>query len=450
MLVPFNVRTYRLGIANGILAVTGSRLVDLNTIVPLLVHRLSGAAWLVGLVLGLRSVMRMLVEVVAARSLDTRPYKKFAYIWAAVVRGSMYASIALVLWFGAAIPDTIVLAVVVLALLGYAGALGPASLAFNDILAKSVPTTRRGSLQMWRKLGALVIIFAGVTPFVAWMIGPEGPFDFPRSFSALFFMALVFSAASWITFSMVDEPKSRSSAHKLTWGQHLRRGVTLYRSDASYRRVIRIRLLIGIASAIRPFLIVFATDVWNLPDEVAATFLAIQVGAEFLGAAGVGRISDRLGNRTAILVMISALLFCCAAAVMAASATWDVPLTILAWQINLQVIVLGAAFAGSGVFLASLSIGYRNYLMDIAPEDKRPSYMGFSTAFTLPLAVAPVLYGWGADVVGYLPVFITGLVVAIGAMYLFIQLPEPRDEIDDGALADFQRPPTASDLADED
>ena len=447
MLVPFNVRTYRLGIANGVLSVTGARLADINTIVPLLIHRLSGAAWMVGLVLGLRSIVRTLIEVAAARSLDTRPRKKFAYIWASFVRGSMYAIIAVVLWFAASLSDAFVLTVVILALLGYAAALGPASLAFNDILAKSVPTTRRGSLQMWRKLGALVIIFAGVTPFVAWMIGAESPFDFPQGFGALFAVAFVFYAVAWILFATVDEPDSRSGGHKLTWGQHLRRGVTLYRTDACYRRVIRIRLLIGIASAIRPFLIVFATDVWNLPDAVAATFLATQVAAEFVGAAVVGRVSDRLGNRTAILIMISSLVFCCGAAVTAASATWDVPLTVLAWQVNLQVIVLGAAFVGSGVFLASLGIGYMNYLMDIAPEDKRPSYIGFSTAFTLPLAIAPMAYGWGADVLGYLPVFITGLVVVCGALYLFLQLPEPRDDIDDGELDNFQRPPTAAEVA---
>lgn len=434
MLVRFNVRTYRLGVANGVFSVTGARLADINTIVPLLVHRLSGAAWMVGLVLALRSIVRSVVEVIAARSLDNRGYKKFAYIWSAIGRGAVYAIIAVVLWFADAIPNALVLAAVVFGLVGYSAALGLGTLAFNDILAKSVPTTRRGSLQMWRKLGALLIVFAGVTPFVAWMIGPDGPFDFPRSFSALFAFSVIFYSISWILFAQVREPRSRSGGQKLTWRQHFRRGLTLFRGDSSYRRVIRIRLLIGMASAIRPFLIVFATDVWNLSDEVAATFLAIQIGAEFIGATIVGRVSDRLGNRRAILVVISSLIFCCTAAVAAGAATWDVPFTLLFWQSNLQIVILGVAFIGSGFFLASLTIGYTNYLMDISPEDKRPSYMGFSTAFTLPLALAPLLYGWAADIFGYQPIFITALVLVLGALYLFLQLPEPRDDLDDGDL----------------
>ncbi len=112
---------------------------------------------------------------------------------------------------------------------------------------------------------------------------------------------------------------------------------------------------------------------------------------------------------------------------------------------NLQVIVLGAAFVGSGLFLASLQIGYNNYLMDIAPEDQRPSYIGFSTAFTVPLAIAPMLYGWGADLFGYQPAFVSALVLAVAALYLFLQLPEPRDDLDDGDLDQFQQAPPLPD-----
>jgi MFS family permease len=441
MLVPFNLRTYRIAIVNGMLGVTGARLVDLNTIVPLLIHKLSGAAWIVGLVLGLRGVVRTLVQVAAARTLDTHENKKPAYVLASVIRASMYIGIAAAMWFADVMPDALVLALLVLCLLGYAAGGALASLPFNDILAKSVPTTRRGSLQMWRRLAALGIIFLGVTPFQRWIIGPESVFDFPRSFGLLFAASVTVSGLGWLLFSRVREPQSRATEQKLSWGQHLRRGLTFWRNDSCYRRVIRIRLLIGVAAAIRPFLIVFATDVWNLTDDVAATFLAIQVGAEFVGALVVGRVSDRLGNRRAILVGIASVIAFCTAALMAASSEWDVPLTVLAWQTNLQIIILGAAFVGVGFFLASLTIGYMNYLMDIAPEEKRTSYIGFSTAFTLPLSIAPLIYGWGADTFGYQPVFTIALVLAFGAMYLFLQLPEPRDELDDGALANYLAEP---------
>lgn len=449
MLVPFNRRTYRLGIVNGIFAFTGSRVADPNTIVPLLLHRLSGAAWVVGVVLGLKGVVEALAQVLVARSLDARHRKKPAYIFGSLTQSLTYITIAGILWFGEQIPKSVVLATFIVALLGYRAGLAISGLALSDILTKSIPTTRRGSVHMWRKLGALVVVFFGVTPFVAWTIGPEGPLDFPRNFGLLFAASVAATACGWLLFAQVAEPSSRAAERKVTWREHLRLGVTLFRNDHSYRRVIRIRLLVGIAAGVRPFLIVFATAVWNLPDQVAATFIATQICAEFVGAVIAGRVSDRLGNRRAVHFMIWSIILCCAAAVVAAAGTWDVPVELLAWQTNLQTIILGTAFAGSGLFLASLQIGYSNYLMDIAPEDQRPSYIGFSTAFTVPLAVAPVVYGWVADVIGYQPVFITALVLSLGALYLFLQLPEPRDDVDEAQLQRSMAAPIADEDVDD-
>lgn len=434
MLVPLNKRTYRLGIANGIFGFTASRLADPNTIVPLLVHRLSGAAWIVGLVLSLKGIVEAIAQVVVARGLDSRATKKPTYIVGSLTQSLTYLTVAAVMWYAHALHDTLVLIVFVVALLGYRAGLAISGLTLNDILTKSVPTTRRGSLHMWRKLGALVVVFFAVTPFVRWIIGDDSPFDFPRNFGVLFAASVASCAIGWLLFSRADEPPSRATPRKLRWNEHLRHGVELYREDRFYRRVIRIRLLVGIAAGVRPFLVVFATAVWGLSDAIAATFIAIQVGAEFFGAIVAGALSDRRGNRSAILLMLWSIVACCGAAVTAAAATWDVPLLLFGLQTNLQIIILGAAFAGSGVFLASLQIGYNNYLMDIAPEDQRPSYIGFSTAFTVPLALAPIIFGWTADILGYQPAFVTALILCVGALYLFIQLPEPRDDLDESAM----------------
>ncbi len=445
MLVPLNLRTYRIAIANGILGVTGMRVADRSIVVPLLVHKLSGGAWLVGLILGLWWIVRMGVQVSAARTLDALDYKKPVYIVSAVLRGVMFAAIAAVLWFANVLPNWLVLGVLIIGIMGNSAGSALAGLTFNDILAKSIPTTKRGSMQMWRRLGALAIIFVAVTPFLRWVIGPDSPYAFPRNFAALFAISVCLSSAAWLLFVRIREPKSHAAAGKPSWREHLRRGIGYVRDDRSYRRVIRIRLLVGLAATIRPFFVVFATQVWGLPDQAAATFLGIQVVAEFLGSAFVGRVSDQLGNRTAVRVAVSSIVLACAAAVAAAWGSWDAPVILLGWQTNLQIIVLGVAFFASGVFLASLMIGYTNYLMDIAPAEHRPSYLGFGTAFLLPLAIAPPVFGWVADAFGFRPVFVTGLLLALAALYLVAQLPEPRDDLDDGDLELFRRPPTADD-----
>lgn len=438
MLVPFNVRTYRLAIANGIIAMAAFRFADRSTVVPLLVHKLSGAAWVVGLVLGMWRVVRALMQVVAARHLDIRDFKKPVYILSAVIRGGMMAGVAAVLWWGGAIPHIIILGVVVLGLMGHSAGGALSFLSYNDILAKSVPTTRRGSMQMWRRMGALTIVLLVVTPLVRYMIAPDSPFDFPRNFGALFALSVFGSAIGWFLFSQVNEPPSDPSSHRLSWRQHLARGWRIIHSDRSYRRLIRVRLLVGLAAAVRPFFIVFASEAWGLPDEVAATFLGLQVGAEIIGAGMVGQISDRLGNRNAVLMAASAMSVAMVAAVVAAFGDWGGVIELAGLQVRSQIAVLGLAFIGAGLFLASLMIGYTNYLMDIAPEELRPSYIGFGAGFTFPLGLAPLAYGWGADALGYRVIFVTGLVLALGAVFFALKLPEPRDELRDGELERFR------------
>ncbi len=443
MLVPLNVRTYKFAVANGIFAMAAFRVADRSTVVPLLIHKLSGAAWMVGLVLALWRVVRTLVQVFAARRLDARDHKKPYYIFSAFMRGGMFAAIAVALWFGQSISNTLLLLIVIVGLMGHSGGGAVASLSFNDILAKSIPTTRRGSLQMWRRMGALAIVLVVVTPFVRHMIGADSPFDFPRNFGVLFAVSVIGSAIGWTLFAQVREPKSRSGSRRLSMRQHLARGWQIIHNDKRYRRLIRVRLLTGLAAAVRPFFIVFATQVWGMSDEVAATFLGIQVASELLGAGVVGQISDRFGNRKAVLVAVCAMVLATVAGVTAAFGSFDIPVAFGPWTINLRTVVLGAAFVGSGLFLASLMIGYMNYMMDIAPDSQRPSYLGFSAGFTMPLALAPVVFGWAADALGYKTVFVTALILALGALYFARDLPEPRDHLDDEQLEQFRRPPTA-------
>jgi len=159
---------------------------------------------------------------------------------------------------------------------------------------------------------------------------------------------------------------------------HLVRGVRLVRRHRAYRRYIRARLILGAAAGIRPFFIVFGSKAWGLSDEVAGVFLAIQLGAEIVGSALAGQTSDRVGNRSVIIMAAIALSLAAAIACLAAVVSCDPGLGPGEGLNSLKVLVLGAPFAGSGFFMASPGIGSINYIMDIAPDRQRPSYIAVS------------------------------------------------------------------------
>ncbi len=447
MLVPLNVRTYRIAIVNGIISMAAIRLADESTILPLLVHKLSGLAWVVGLTLGACTVARALMQIVISRRMDTLEYKLPDYVASAWFRGTFGIVTAAVLWYARLLPGAVVVAIVALASAARAAGGAWGMLGFTDVLAKSVPTTKRGSLWMWRRMLGLGIALVAVAPFVSYMIGPGGPFEFPRNYAVLFFIGTGAFIIAWILFSRVHEPPSRPSSRRLGVAMHLTRGVRLVRRDKHYRRLIRTRLLLGLAAGIRPFFVVFGSKVWGLSDQAAATFLALQLGAEIVGSIISGRMSDRHGNRRVLIATAVTLSGSAALAVAAAFVRWPAAWPVAGGALDLRILVLGMAFVFGGLFLTGYVIGTQNYMLDIAPQRLRPSYQAFASAFTVPLAVAPVVYGWAADAIGFRAVFVTGLVLALASLVFAGKLPEPRDELADADLDEFREPPIAHDEA---
>ncbi len=447
MLVPLNVRTYRIAIINGVIAMAAIRMADESTILPLLVLKLSGAAWVVGVTLGACTVARAVMQIVISRRMDTLEYKLPDYIASSWFRGACGLATAAVLWYADLLVPAVVVAIVALASAARAAGGAWGMLGFTDVLAKSVPTTKRGSLWMWRRLVGLGIALVVVAPFVRYMIGPTSPYGFPQNYAVLFLISVATFAIAWCLFARIKEPPSRPSGRTLPLAMHLARGWRIVHRDKQYRRLIRARLLLGLASGIRPFFVVFGSKVWGLSDEVAATFLALQIGAEIVGSVLSGRMSDRFGNRSVVIGAAITISVTAALAVAAAFGEWNFAVAVGAGELSMQVAVLGACFVFGGVFMTSHGIGTSNYMMDIAPQRLRPSYLAFASGFTLPLALAPVAYGWAADALGFKVVFVTGLVLALAGLVFARKLPEPRDDLDDAELEEFRRPPTAEDEA---
>ena len=210
MLVPLDLRTYRLAIANGIISMAGMRMADESTILPLLVLRLSGLAWVVGLMQGLCAIARTITQIVLARRLDAIEYKLPAYIASTFIRGLALVGAAAALIFADTLGTTAVLVIVLVALTVRSTGGALAMLGFTDVIAKAVPTTKRGSVWMWRRLGGLGIALLVSAPFVKYMIGPRGWLRFPQNFALLLVISVAISTAAWILFSLIRESPSRS------------------------------------------------------------------------------------------------------------------------------------------------------------------------------------------------------------------------------------------------
>ncbi len=432
--VPLVRRNFILSVLNGAFVTAGNRAADPATVIPLLVLRLLGAEWAVGLAAAVQQAARVGTQLFASRTLDALPHKRPAYVWGSVVRVVALCAASGVLLTGVGRNPKIVLVILLAGLFALMVAGGVAGLAWSDINARSVPSTKRGSLMTYRRIIGLALSLIISAPLVKYMLGPRSPFEFPANYGMLFLACTVLSGIAWAAFSCVKEPPAHAARHRLTVSQHLVRGVRIYRRDATYRRLLRWKIVAGLTSAVPAFFIAFACKELGLPEQWAATFLTVQLVSEMVGAVVFGRASDRRGNR--VVVVASAWLSCGTFLAATVSA--------FTWRLSgatghpgaLSIVALAGAFCGLGLLMSGRMTGELNYMLDIAPAPKRPSYIGFGNAFLLPMSLLPILVGWSLPTIGYLLLFSVSLVISIAGVILAGKLSEPRDIFMAGASGD--------------
>jgi MFS family permease len=415
-------RSFTLNVINGALSFAGWRAADLSTVVPLLVLKLVGSEWAVGLTQAVQDTARVSTQLFVSRGMDARAEKRPAYVIWSVVRVAALAVATLALLRGVGRPAWAVLSVLLGSLFVLMVGNGIAELAWTDITARSVPNRRRGTLLTLRRVLGLVLSLTLAAPLVDWLLSARSPYKFPANYGMLFLINFVLSGAAWFCFALVREPKPDAARRRLTLGQHLPRGVRIVRRDENYRGLLRLRLLLGLAGAIPPFLMAYGKVTLGMPDESAALFLTLRTLTEMAGSAAMGAVSDRVGNRLVLLV-----------------STWMglatfILATLSAWVAHqnpggdhtASFSLLAATFLVLGFFNAARDMGDFNYMLEIAPGPKRPSYLSFANAFLLPLSLLPIGVGAAAPHTGYLPLFAAATVVSALAVLAAWRLGEPR------------------------
>jgi hypothetical protein len=171
--------------------------------------------------------------------------------------------------------------------------------------------------------------------------------------------------------------------------------------------------LIEMMALALPFYVTHATDVLNLSDSVLGSFVAAQALARAMAGFLFGLLSERQGPRYVIWIGS-------AAAVSGPLFALGVHISSVGW--------LGAAypfvFVTLGFVQASYMLGFFNYLMEIAPGDLRPVYVGFQNTVIGLLMLVPIIGGWLLDATSYTVLF--GLTTAVAALgFLFAMRLEP-------------------------
>jgi MFS family permease len=451
---PHFRRNFLLGVLNGTLVNFGLAFIDPFTVIPVFITRAGGSSLLVGLAAAVYGAGWFLPQVFVARYAQSRWRVLGIYRLMTVFRVLSWACVAAVVFLvDPAATRLFVWLVIVFMFAGTVGA-GVAGVPFLEITSKTIPPERRGTFFGVRRLtGGLLGIFAGVV--VAVVVGDEGSAawasgrawravsdlcdalgwtgrPFPYNYGILIVLGAVLSAAGMFLFGLIREPRADVRHDLQPLAEHVRAGFRLLAQRANYRLFLAVRIVWQLTSMAMPFYAVYAYSVLGFSEGSVGVFVSLWVGSGVVSNYAWGKLADLRGNRivlvfTALIALLPPLtvLFVIGngAEVETAANGWQF------WLMCSTFVVNGCA--RSGRFISNMM-----YLLEDAPEDFRPLYVGFMNTLSFPFMLSPALGGALVLAVGFPTLFVTSAVFGLVSVVLSARLVEPRGRISD-AQSDF-------------
>ena len=380
--------------------------ISVDTIAPALVSQVTSSALLIGLVGTIFRGAWLIPQLAIAQAIKDKPRKKPYLLPGIIGRIAALGMMIAALFGGAASRPGLLLAIVYVSLSLFAISDGVIAVAWFDILARVIAVQRRGRLfGIGQAVGRLLGMGAGV--IVARVLGNPA-LAFPSNYGVLYVLAMIGLAPSAIALLVLREPPSSAPADQepvegaLGW-------LGALRADRTFRRLISCRILVSTLLLCSSFFVVHAADVAHLPESVLGQFVIAQTLGGLVASLVLGWVSERFGPRAVIRI--------------------GTGLSALAPMFGVfsdltggSVLLYYGIFIALGVWYSIWSLGFFNYLLEIAPENLRPVYIGAGNTIIGITTLAPIAGGWLLERTSYLSLFATTAVLMGLAFLLSLRL----------------------------
>jgi MFS family permease len=384
-------------------------LIDVNAVMPAFVGQLTDSAPVIGLVNTVFAGGWLLPQLAAARYVSDKPHKK-PYMLAGLGGRIFLGVTALALWVGLSRFPTAMLILFFVCLGLFAASDGFTSVSWFDILGRAIPLRGRGRLV---GTGQFIVGLAGVgIGALVGLILDRCPF--PSDYALLFTLAALALVPSIVALVLIREPSPENDdpeTHVQTKGGWLQ----LLSDDPAFRRLMVCRMLIGMMGLATSFYVKHADQELGLPQSVIGDFVAAQTLTRIISSLGLGLISERWGPQHVIRVSS-------AVAVMGPLFALVVHLTGGGGRLA-QAYPL--VYVAVGIVPSAMMLGFFNYLLEIAPEGMRPTYIGLSNTIMGALTFVPMMGGWLLEATSYTVLFGVTTAFVAASFLLSLRLQPP-------------------------
>lgn len=395
---------FAMGILHGVFYQAGLAISSPTTVLPVFLSHFTGSLALIGLFSAVVTAGGVLPQLVVAHRLEGRARTKPVLVVAIWIRAGAWAVLGVLTWFCTGCGPVFTLISLLVLLLVFSTAGGVANVPFMNLWGKTLPVGLRGRFWGHRQLwGGLLAVGSG------WAVKTvlASPIAFPRNYALLFIFSFLLMAFSYIALSSVREPEGDVSPERPPFRSYIAGAFGLFRSDRDFAWFSLTQVATMFFAFAMPFYVLYGKNRLGMPAEEVGVLIAAQMIGGIVSNLLWGWLSDRFGNRSVIRLTAAATVIMPALALLAHHSGWS---------------LLIAVFAISGVIISGSGIGFVNYVLEIAPEPQRPTYIALNGTLNGLFALLPIAGGWVVDITSYHVAFWISLGIAVAALLLSVRL----------------------------
>jgi len=342
-----------------------------STILPLMVHHFSDSAIIVGLFVSLLRGGAIAVQLYAA--FHAQAYKKvlpylkkvffFRFFSWFFIGFSIYI-------FGDDYPN-ITLFCIGIGLFFFSFSAGFGAIYFKELQAKLFSQRYRGKTMANRQIAGSFasIISGGITGYVL------SEFQAPMNYAYLFMLSSFLMLIGFIAFVSMDEPeKENVTIKEKSFKLFMKNSMEILKNDNRLKQQIIVIFLGYSYFLAMPFVILNANKTFTLTGWMLGGFIAVQMIGSILGSTFFWR---KIHDYEKMLSL--SFVFAISSFVIA----------LFAYDIYTYALV----FLFFGISIDGFSIAGMNLVIEIAPEEKRPTYTALQTTITSFGLFFPILGG---------------------------------------------------------
>jgi len=391
---------------DNILFTVAMGIIGTNTVIPDFLRQLTDSEILIGLSGSLFTVGYTLPQLFVARYIVRHARKKWWFVGPNIPVRFVILIFGVIVWLSSGDQAQFILVVFFIAYSIAALGDGLVGVPWADMAGTSLDNKWRA--RMFGIAAATTgLLMLGIAPVIGLVIGESG-LEFPNNYAILFIASGLIFAISIIPGLFFHELPGGKAVDELpSLQEFLPELGRILRDDLQFRAYIILRILTNLFMMAFPFYIGYATVRLGLSSEVAVpNLLAMQT----IGTLGGALLYTWVGAKNTLLyiriaVLCGAILPVCA---LLAGIVGPFPLYVG--------FLISGLLAGSNLFAC-----FMNWIVDYADADQRPTYVGLANTITaIASLVAPFIGGTIAQYLGYEPLFIVSMILAL--MGLFVSL----------------------------